>query len=300
MGSPAYMSPEQVRSTKDVDARADIWSLGAILHELLSGKEPWTGGTSADTFAMILTEPAPPLRTIDPSVDLDLEAVVLRCLEKDPEVRFQTVADLAMALVRFVPHRNHSIAPTWDPTRPHTPISDIPSAQCIPLVDQQRLAALDSQKLAQLDSQRILTPPPTQAWQPPPSSGHVAIAPILPALPATTPSAQATPPWWRLPALLGAAFGLLVLGVIVLVATSRSRPDAMHPSAVAPTETVTPLTSPAMSASTPSPEGSMPTEAPTVAAAPDPPPAISPKRPGAAPAKPKSAVSGIPRHRTDW
>ena len=101
MGSPLYMSPEQVRSSKDVDARADIWSLGVILHELLSGRTPFHGETMTAVLAMIAADPPPPLRSVRPDLSPAIEAVVLRCLNKDRNQRFQNVAELAYALAPF-------------------------------------------------------------------------------------------------------------------------------------------------------------------------------------------------------
>ncbi|MCA9584555.1 MAG: serine/threonine protein kinase [Myxococcales bacterium] len=100
-GSPQYMSPEQMKSAKDVDGRADIWALGVCLYELLTARLPFDGSTMPEICAMVLKdEPAPPSTVVD-TVPPDLEAIVLRCLEKDPERRFQSVADLAHALEPF-------------------------------------------------------------------------------------------------------------------------------------------------------------------------------------------------------
>lgn len=96
MGTPLYMSPEQLRSSPDVDCRTDIWSMGAVMYELLCGEPPFRGGSIPEICAAILDAPPPDLpATCSPA----LKAVVMRCLEKDPAVRFQTVADLAGALV---------------------------------------------------------------------------------------------------------------------------------------------------------------------------------------------------------
>jgi eukaryotic-like serine/threonine-protein kinase len=103
MGSPGYMSPEQLRSAKAVDARSDIWSLGVILYELLIGEPPFTGETMGETFARILSESAPPIRRRRPEVPEGLAAVVARCLERDVERRVQTVGHLAVLLAPFAP-----------------------------------------------------------------------------------------------------------------------------------------------------------------------------------------------------
>ncbi|WP_394832889.1 serine/threonine protein kinase [Pendulispora rubella] len=101
MGSPRYMSPEQMRSSMEVDHRADIWALGVILHELIAGHPPFDGETMPEICANILQSPAPPLTTLCPDVLPDMEAVVLRCLEKDPAKRFQNLGELAAALREF-------------------------------------------------------------------------------------------------------------------------------------------------------------------------------------------------------
>jgi eukaryotic-like serine/threonine-protein kinase len=101
MGSPLYMAPEQMRSSKSVDPRADIWSMGVILYEMLGGRSPFNGDTLPEVCARIMAEPPAPLREARPDVPPALEAVVMRCLEKDPKNRFQDVAALAQALASF-------------------------------------------------------------------------------------------------------------------------------------------------------------------------------------------------------
>jgi serine/threonine-protein kinase len=105
MGSPLYMSPEQIRATRGVDLRTDIWSLGVIIYELLTGQAPFTGQTLPDISVKIAIEPPPPLRSKRPEVSALLEAVVLKCLEKDRENRFRTLAEFALALLELAPPR---------------------------------------------------------------------------------------------------------------------------------------------------------------------------------------------------
>jgi serine/threonine protein kinase len=104
MGSPQYMSPEQIRSSKNVDARADVWALGTILHELLTGSPAYVADTVPGLLAMIVADAPPPLRSCRPGAPADLEAVILRCLQKDREQRFANVSEFARSLERFASH----------------------------------------------------------------------------------------------------------------------------------------------------------------------------------------------------
>jgi serine/threonine-protein kinase len=108
MGSPSYMSPEQVRSAKRVDARSDLWALGVILFELIAGVLPFDGESTGDVFVKISTEPPRPFTPPTPAPGL--EAVILRCLKKDPEERFQDVLELAAALAPFAGDTGHARA----------------------------------------------------------------------------------------------------------------------------------------------------------------------------------------------
>jgi serine/threonine-protein kinase len=101
MGSPLYMAPEQLRSTKNVDSRADIWSMGVILYEMLGGRPPFDGETLPVVCARIMTESPEPLHLLKPQIPPALEAVVMRCLERDTQHRFQDVPALARALAPF-------------------------------------------------------------------------------------------------------------------------------------------------------------------------------------------------------
>ncbi len=97
MGTIGYMSPEQVRG-ENVEAPGDIFSLGCMLIEMLTGKRPFTRPTAPETLAAILRDDPPPIDTEDQDLPIELEKIIRRCLEKNPEERFQSARDLALDL----------------------------------------------------------------------------------------------------------------------------------------------------------------------------------------------------------
>ncbi|MCG3190979.1 MAG: Serine/threonine-protein kinase PknD [Thermoanaerobaculia bacterium] len=100
MGTIGYMAPEQLRG-KDADNRSDIFSFGAVLYEMFSGKRAFKSDTQAETISAILKEDPPDLTKYDPNFPPFLERVIRRCLEKDPKDRFQSTQDLVFALESF-------------------------------------------------------------------------------------------------------------------------------------------------------------------------------------------------------
>jgi serine/threonine protein kinase len=103
LGTPAYMSPEQMRSARLVDGRTDIWSLGTVLYELLEGRKPFEAESFSEMCVKVAVDPPSPMSR----APIDLQHVVLRCLAKTPEQRYASMAELARDLVPFTqdPHQ---------------------------------------------------------------------------------------------------------------------------------------------------------------------------------------------------
>lgn len=105
IGSPLYMSPEQMRSSRYVDARSDIWSIGVILYRMVTGEMPFFGQATPEIFASVLTAPPPLPSTLNPAIPKEFEAIILKCLEKEPEQRWNSAAELASALYPYATER---------------------------------------------------------------------------------------------------------------------------------------------------------------------------------------------------
>ncbi|AUX44255.1 uncharacterized protein SOCE26_057190 [Sorangium cellulosum] len=145
VGSPHYMSPEQIRSLKHVDTRTDIWALGVILYQLVSGRRPFRG-SSLPSICMSIAADAPrPIRSFRPEVPAELDQLILRCLEKDVNRRVQTIAELAEGLAPLAPQQamvslrrmlklrpSYPALPAPSSSRPPPPPSAAPPSSSLP------------------------------------------------------------------------------------------------------------------------------------------------------------------------
>lgn len=114
VGTPAYMAPEQARGSSEVDERADLYAVGAVLYRMLTGRSPYTGEEPAALLASLLHESPPRPRSIDRSIPVGLEAVIQRAMARDPDARPADALELERELSAFDPG-GEATSPSWEP-----------------------------------------------------------------------------------------------------------------------------------------------------------------------------------------
>jgi serine/threonine-protein kinase len=229
IGSPCYMSPEQMESARDVDHRTDIWALGVTLCELVTGQLPFDGQSLVQVYSRIKSGIRPRLRDMAPDVPPGLGAVILKCLEPDRERRYASVAQLATALAPFGSSEGRALADKLARARhgPGASAGDSPRGG----VDSPRKAA---------DSPRAATPSPRV----------LEVPGVDRTLPSAAPPGLVVPKSGRkarmMPATSIGSLALVALIVAVLVVRSVSRGHSAGGPAVPtrPAPSVVPIATP--------------------------------------------------------
>ena len=227
VGSPHFMSPEQIRSPTTIDHRSDLWSLAVILFRALTGELPFKAKQVGPVLAQILTDPIPSATDVAPDLPPALDGFFARGLARDPALRFQSAQEMAHDFARLVAHAGHPepAAPWADPSSSGPTYSSGVTSISLPgLADSMPSAAPAASASAShpapgtpqgsFSAQHALTPMPAGSW-----SGQ----PIPPLATSAAPSPVKPTAW--LPWLLAVAGVAAALSMGVVVATRRPGHD---------------------------------------------------------------------------
>lgn len=235
MGTPMYMPPEQMGQFKHLDRRSDIWSLGVILYQLITGRFPFEALNIQFLTAAILRDKPTAPSVYLPDIPPELEQIILRCLEKDPLMRFATVAELETALQPFAsqPARISLNAPPQGP--PAATLSDMRTlpyrpSQPGPIVDATTLplarSALPPRALS--NNQAAVTPPPA------PLHTKTALSPAT-----------------KIALGVGAVLASAIIAILATQLRASSASADPTPSTSAPIQSTGPISTPAIQESAP-------------------------------------------------
>lgn len=214
VGSPLYMSPEQMRSARDVDARTDVWALGAILYVMVTGQLPHPGGSLPEVCLAVMNTMPRPLKDFVPDIPDGLEPILMKCMAKDPGERFASVAELAEHLLPF--------APEWHLVvdRATRLLGGVPNRGSHPPYARSSMppitASVSEQKASAPPINDQPTPPPSVTEAPWSKTGHKGAKNR------------------RLPLIVAALLGLVAALALLLYATGR-KAEAPALAGVAPT-----------------------------------------------------------------
>lgn len=215
VGTPAYMSPEQVRGDKEIDGRSDIYALGILVYQMLTGKQPYRGDTLAKVMMMHVLDPVPNVLEERNDLPPGVNRVMDKALAKDPDERYSTSEELAESLESVVDGRTREFAP-------------------IPVSDDQTIVA-----------GKTVAPQPATRIAPGEAAGTLVGSPET--ITGTAPELETKPRNWLMIALpLVAVVGIVVVGLLAFSGYGGSGPLAMlAPNTVTPTATLSPTTVPA-------------------------------------------------------
>jgi len=196
-GTPLYMSPEQLRSSKDVDERADIYAIGVILYHALTGVTPFRGESFSDLVVAISTEEFPPLRSLRADVPAGLAAVVERAMARSKQLRWGTAAQLRDALLQFAGTGTRGVAPadSFAETQAAGTTEKIPpaagSSRRWLVIGGVAAAAVAVAAVLGLSGGRAREAPPVVTA---PQATPALVTPVKSAVPDAAPAAVAAPP----------------------------------------------------------------------------------------------------------
>ncbi len=290
MGTPRYMAPEQMLDAHRADQRSDIWALGVILYELLTGGPPFPGNTFGLIHQRMLTTEAESVRRLRPDVPADLDAAILRCLRKPQAERFQTIAELEQALRPFLVPLAAGATPrpiVFGP--PPVPVV-APAEVVVSMLDRTGVATTGVLHTPTVPGAPAPAFVPTTVGPPttPLSWNHAGAAPM---------SALPAPKKVPLVAILGVLAGLSVLVLVAVLIRVGSSDGTEARPAITSSETAAP---PVLSASAAEPAAATPLPSASASVTVEPggvpaPPAAAEPRPSARVAAPGAAVKPAPR-----
>ncbi len=226
LGTPDFISPEQIVNAQTADIRADIYSLGCTLYYLLSGGPPFRGTSLYDLFQAHHSIDAKPLNFARPEVPTELAALVAKMMAKDPDRRFRTPADVAAALASFTKKGGVTLKPARPDVSRATPVVKRPAAPPPPDVP----APAPAEKPAPVPSKPTEPALPEARWsslidfREPDSKAEKVVPKPAPAGPTRRP------PWRSRTAIAAAALGgVVLLGIIITIKYSKHAPAAKPP-----------------------------------------------------------------------
>jgi serine/threonine-protein kinase len=277
LGTVSYMSPEQAEG-KPVDARSDIFSFGSVLYEMVSGRRAFDGGSSISTLSSVLRDDVKPFADVAPDTPPLLEAIISRCLPKDPNSRWQSMKEVEKALTSL---KRTLDADVFDEATTRMPL--VPAA-----------SAEQASQMATVTTRPVPPPPPSTPAPPPlPVASFAALDPIV-AAPAA-PVAAAPPPAASSSSKIGLVLGLIVVMVLAAAAAggfwwwNNRRQAVQQPVAQAP------------ASQTAAPTPAAPAEIPPLAPVPAEPATAAPTAGKASPLRsaPEAAVPPLPPVKTE-
>jgi len=268
-GTPYYMSPEHVQSAKLADARSDIWSLGVILFELLTGRTPFDGPPSA-TFAAIMMKPVPRPSELRSEIPPALEEAILKALEKEPSSRYQDVRDFGRAIAPFGP--SEPIASV---------VANLPR-EAPPRVSVSTLEQTDAAPAPARENAALAKTSPFDLVQPPRSPTAPAWSSAPPPLREAPQGSSTALKAFGIALLAGVPVLAILAGVLALTRPPARSPASAAPSSDAPATALVTAAVPSASAVAAAPVAASVAEAP-----PEPPrPVRVPPAVSLAPARP--------------